>query len=125
MATLQNENHHIHPLPTKISMFCFLSFHGGFQTSNKIYHSLNVSFNVLHQLHLITLFFPYKVIVVINGKEKNQTHNILKLVEVEHTIKRIWVGNFLQPTIWRKKSCPFGWVRQIKDFYFQIYTLGI
>ena len=35
-------------------------------------------------------------------KKKNQTHNILKLVEVEHTIKHIWVGNFLQPTIWIK-----------------------
>jgi len=67
-----------------------------------VYPTLNVSFYVPYQPHLVTLFFPYKVIEAINGEKKNQTHNILKLVEVEHTIKHIWVGNFLQPTIWIK-----------------------
>ena len=54
-------------------------------------------------------------------KKKNQTYNMLKLVEVEHTIKHIWVGNFLQPTIWIK-ILPV-WVGETKDLYFQIYTL--
>ena len=118
MATLQNENHHIHPLPTKISMFCFLSFHGGFQISNKICLSHPKCF-ILCSISTASChtFLSLKKI----KKKKNQTYNILKLVEEEHTIKHIWVGNFLQPTIWIK-ILPV-WVGETKDLYFQIYTL--